>query len=52
MTIARFLDLISVDPDAFLVPTLDIDLVWHTHQMMGEAYFRDCKKFTGRYIDQ
>ncbi|RCK64256.1 hypothetical protein Cantr_10425 [Candida viswanathii] len=26
-----------------VVPTLDIDLMWHTHQLMLYGYFRDCK---------
>ncbi|RCK64260.1 hypothetical protein Cantr_10429 [Candida viswanathii] len=26
-----------------LVPTLDIDLMWHTHQLMLYGYIRDCK---------
>lgn len=30
-----FLDLMSSSPASFFVPTLDIDLVWHTHQLMA-----------------
>ena len=25
-----------------LVPTLDIDLMWHTHQLWNYGYFKDC----------
>ncbi|KAG6917585.1 hypothetical protein DXG01_001933 [Tephrocybe rancida] len=46
-----FLDLLTIPPGTFHVPTLDIDLAWHTHQLMGEKYHRDCMKFVGRYID-
>lgn len=48
----RFLDLISQSPKTMLVPTLDIDLVWHTHQLMGSWYHADCGEYLGRYIDQ
>ncbi|KAL6452182.1 GRDP2 Glycine-rich domain-containing protein 2 [Candida maltosa Xu316] len=35
-----------------LVPTLDIDLVWHTHQLMMYGYFRDCKQSPAhKFID-
>ncbi|KAK0499373.1 hypothetical protein EDD18DRAFT_1102741 [Armillaria luteobubalina] len=30
-----FLDLMSSSPTGFFVPTLDIDLAWHTHQLMA-----------------
>ncbi|PVF99604.1 hypothetical protein CPB86DRAFT_813763 [Serendipita vermifera] len=36
-----FLDLMSHTPGLFLVPTLDIDLAWHTHQLKGEQYRLD-----------
>lgn len=29
-----FLDLMSSAPARFVVPTLDIDLAWHTHQLL------------------
>ncbi|KIP02258.1 hypothetical protein PHLGIDRAFT_130825, partial [Phlebiopsis gigantea 11061_1 CR5-6] len=46
-----FLDLMATSPGAFYVPTLDIDLAWHTHQMKGEMYQDDCKKYIQRYVD-
>ncbi|KAH9998391.1 hypothetical protein BJV77DRAFT_750719 [Russula vinacea] len=36
---------------ALVVPTLDIDLVWHSHQLSGPRYQKDCKTNVGRYID-
>ncbi|KAK6996819.1 hypothetical protein R3P38DRAFT_3070679, partial [Favolaschia claudopus] len=30
-----FMELMSSSPGTFLVPTLDIDLAWHTHQLMA-----------------
>ncbi|KAJ2912587.1 hypothetical protein MD484_g7832, partial [Candolleomyces efflorescens] len=50
--INRFLDLMSSSPASFFVPTLDIDLVWHTHQLMNAQYETDCKRYVGRFIDQ
>ncbi|KAG6849697.1 hypothetical protein H0H93_006205 [Arthromyces matolae] len=46
-----FLDLMTASPVSFYVPTLDIDLAWHTHQLMGEKYNDDCMDYIGRYID-
>ncbi|KAJ7600398.1 hypothetical protein C8J56DRAFT_767239 [Mycena floridula] len=46
-----FLDLLASSPSSFCVPTLDIDLVWHTHQLMPQRYSKDCTKFVGRFID-
>ena len=51
-TFYRFLDLMASTPGLFLVPTLDIDLAWHTHQMKAEIYQADCMKYIGRYVDQ
>ena len=48
----RFLNLIARSPGSFFVPTLDIDLAWHTHQLMADRYQKDCKALTGRYVDQ
>ena len=39
-------------PATFFVPTLDIDLVWHTHQLISEKYQSDCTTYVGRFIDQ
>lgn len=47
-----FLDLISSRPNYMSVPTLDIDLVWHTHQLMAGQYGSDCELYVGRYVDQ
>ncbi|KAK0472456.1 hypothetical protein IW261DRAFT_1343552 [Armillaria novae-zelandiae] len=46
-----FLDLMSSSLTGFFVPTLDIDLVWHTHQLMARRYSRDCFEHVGRFID-
>lgn len=37
---------------ASLVPTLDIDLIWHTHQLSTYYYFKDChSSLRGDVID-
>ncbi|OBZ74115.1 hypothetical protein A0H81_06465 [Grifola frondosa] len=46
-----FLDLMSSSPTSFFVPTLDIDLAWHSHQLMGGQYAADCMKYIKRFID-
>ncbi|GBE89582.1 hypothetical protein SCP_1602450 [Sparassis crispa] len=46
-----FLDLMSSSPMSFFVPTLDIDLVWHSHQLMGSRYANECARYVKRYID-
>ncbi|KAH9832601.1 uncharacterized protein C8Q71DRAFT_777258 [Rhodofomes roseus] len=46
-----FLDMMAPSPASFFVPTLDIDLAWHTHQLMAGKYADDCMEYVGRYID-
>ncbi|KIP02262.1 hypothetical protein PHLGIDRAFT_112238, partial [Phlebiopsis gigantea 11061_1 CR5-6] len=46
-----FLDLTASTLSSFFVPTLDIDLAWHTHLMKGEAYQADCSTHIGRFVD-
>ncbi|THH07932.1 hypothetical protein EW146_g9155, partial [Bondarzewia mesenterica] len=46
-----FLDLMANSPSEFFVPTLDIDLAWHTHQLFETRYQTDCAKYVGRYVD-
>ena len=47
-----FLSLMAGSPGSFFVPTLDIDLAWHTHQLMASRYQSDCLALVGRYVDQ
>ncbi|PWN48722.1 hypothetical protein IE53DRAFT_180792 [Violaceomyces palustris] len=44
-----WLDLMSFS-QRMLCPTLDIDLVWHTHQLQG-SYRRDTMKNADRFVD-
>ncbi|KAG8805044.1 hypothetical protein FRC17_005756, partial [Serendipita sp. 399] len=43
-----FLDLMAANPRSFLVPTVDIDLIWHTHQLSSAAYRADTLRLLGR----
>ena len=33
----------------FLVPMYDIDLVWHTHQLLATDYKKDTTEYFGRF---
>ncbi|KAI0866600.1 hypothetical protein F4860DRAFT_145898 [Xylaria cubensis] len=47
----RFLKLFKLYPRTMLVPTLDIDLVWHTHQCSPSQYILVTAEIAGRFID-
>ncbi|KAL4994943.1 hypothetical protein BDV10DRAFT_203459 [Aspergillus recurvatus] len=47
----NFLHLFRHYPNQFLVPTLDIDLVWHTHQCSAAGYRAVVTKRVGRFIN-
>ncbi|KAL2629021.1 hypothetical protein R1flu_013707 [Riccia fluitans] len=42
---------IQGQPKGFFVPTYDIDLLWHSHQLAPSAYNSDMKIFLGRVLD-
>lgn len=46
-----FLDLLASSRSTFFVPTLDIDLAWHTHQLMAQKYNDQCRTYVRRFID-
>ncbi|KAG0707493.1 hypothetical protein DFH29DRAFT_895981 [Suillus ampliporus] len=46
-----FIGLMASLPSEFFVPTLDIDLVWHTHQLKAIKYLADCRRLVGRCVD-
>lgn len=47
----NFLKLFKLYPKTMLVPTLDIDLVWHTHQCSPYLYEAGTVKRAGRLVD-
>ncbi|RSL46825.1 hypothetical protein CEP54_013669 [Fusarium duplospermum] len=47
----RFFDIIKKNPESLAVPTLDIDLAWHTHLLSPYAYYHHSKRSTTKLID-
>lgn len=47
----KFLKLFRLYPNTFLVPTLDVDLVWHTHQCSANNYREFVVERVGRFIN-
>ncbi|KAL2683334.1 hypothetical protein Neosp_007804 [[Neocosmospora] mangrovei] len=47
----RFFDIVKENPESLAVPTLDIDLAWHTHLLSPFAYYRYSNQLTEKLID-
>ncbi|RYP71610.1 hypothetical protein DL769_004650 [Monosporascus sp. CRB-8-3] len=47
----RFTNIMARHPDHVLVPTLDIDLAWHTQQLTPSVYFDWMVSETEKFID-
>lgn len=47
----RFFQILSTDKTHMAVPTLDIDLAWHTHQLQPSTYLFSSVTQTGQFID-
>ena len=47
----RFLCLLKLYPDRLLIPTQDIDRVWHCHILHTRQYRQDCQTIFGHYLD-
>jgi hypothetical protein len=45
-----FLSIVHLHPDTPLVPTQEIDIVWHCHILHTRKYFQDCQMLFGRFI--
>ncbi|KAI3555064.1 hypothetical protein CABS01_11525 [Colletotrichum abscissum] len=51
---ARFVEIIAIassTEDKVAVPTLDVDLAWHTHQLSPQSYFVFTLAKTGAFVD-
>lgn len=48
---SKFLQLLKLYPKQTIVPTLDIDLVWHTHQCLPGQYRKAMRVLVGRFIN-
>ncbi|KAL4963651.1 uncharacterized protein BDV14DRAFT_201617 [Aspergillus stella-maris] len=47
----NFLHLFRLYPSTFFVPTLDVDLVWHTHQLSASIYRSFVVDRVGKFIN-
>ncbi|KAL7948262.1 hypothetical protein V8C42DRAFT_351505 [Trichoderma barbatum] len=47
----RFIRIIKKNPLRLAVPTLDVDLGWHTHQLSPQDYFAYTVRETEKFID-
>ncbi|ODA83242.1 hypothetical protein RJ55_01754 [Drechmeria coniospora] len=47
----RFMAIMRRYPSQVAVPTLDVDLAWHTHQLSPFAYYASTVARTGKFID-
>ena len=45
-----FLMLKKLNREVFVVPTYDIDLIWHTHQLHPRSYIKDCLEIFSRIL--
>ena len=46
----QFLQLAQEHPNELLVPTLDVDLIWHVHMLSPLDYRDDCQAMLGRIL--
>ncbi|KAF7543120.1 hypothetical protein G7Z17_g10998 [Cylindrodendrum hubeiense] len=46
----RFVSIIAENPKRIAVPTLDVDLAWHTHQLSPSAYYAYTIAATKKFI--
>lgn len=51
MKYARFMQIIATNPLNVAVPTLDVDLGWHTHQLSPQPYYAYTVKMCRKFID-
>ncbi|KAL8698089.1 MAG: hypothetical protein Q9201_006761 [Fulgogasparrea decipioides] len=47
----RYFTILSQYPGQTAVPTLDVDLAWHTHQLSPSTYYRHSVYKTDRFVD-
>lgn len=48
---SNFLKLFRLYPTTMFVPTLDIDLVWHTHQCSPSRYYTITQEVAGKFVN-
>lgn len=47
----RFLEIAQSFPHRMVVPTLDVDLGWHTHQLSPQQYYAFTTQYMGSFLD-
>lgn len=47
----QFLRLFKIYPSQMFVPTLDIDLAWHTHQCSPSKYYKATQELAGKFVN-
>ena len=47
----QYIFLQQQNPDQFLVPCYDMDIVWHTHQVDHYVYIKDTQQLLGRILN-
>lgn len=47
----RFMTIMKENPEKLCVPTLDVDLAWHTHQLCPASYYKYTVENQGKFID-
>jgi hypothetical protein len=47
----RFIQIMSANPDKVTVPTLDVDLAWHTQQLSPRCYYDYTVAKTQKFVD-
>lgn len=47
----KFFQLMALNSGQIAVPTLDIDLAWHTHQLSPSKYYSFSNNITRRFVD-
>ncbi|KAJ4304674.1 hypothetical protein N0V90_000201 [Kalmusia sp. IMI 367209] len=47
----RFVRIIAENPRGMAVPTLDVDLAWHTHQLAPKLYYQYTVSETKRFVN-
>ncbi|GJN75779.1 hypothetical protein PLICBS_009885 [Purpureocillium lilacinum] len=47
----RFITIMHLNPTHVAVPTLDVDLAWHTHQLSPIAYYHHTVELSSKFID-
>lgn len=47
----RFFSIMASKPDQVVVPTVDIDLIWHTHQLSPRQYYKFTVAKIGLFVD-